>query len=112
MASQSQAKGQAGSDAGTSQREQAGGWVVVDGEPRAQSQGTCEVAGIRPGVDGPWKIKQAEHQYSRSTGFTTRMDLYEHTPGTPTVDMFDPKALLGNWPEGSLEGTGGGGNNG
>jgi uncharacterized protein len=84
-ASKSAAESQSGSDAIASARSRGMGWVVIDGEPQAQSQGKCIVAGVREGVDGDWKIRQVEHQYSRSTGYTSRLDLIEPSLSFPST---------------------------
>jgi phage protein D len=62
------------------------GWVLFNGEPTARAGAAVQIIGARPGVDGNFKIKQAEHNYIRSGGYTTRCDLdkpsfnsgYEH----------------------------------
>jgi phage protein D len=48
------------------------GWVVINGEPEAASLKLLKVVGARPGVDGQYKIKEAEHHYTRNGGYTTR----------------------------------------
>jgi phage protein D len=62
------------------------GWVIFNGEPTALAGNALQIVGARPGVDGNYKIRQAEHHYLRSGGYTTRCDLekpsfqsgYEH----------------------------------
>jgi hypothetical protein len=53
------------------------GWAIINGEPTAQARGSLVISGARPGVDGRYRIKEAEHNYSRGGGYTTRCDL-EH----------------------------------
>lgn len=55
--------------------ERGTGWVQINGEPMARSKGKIVISGARPGVDGVWLIKEAEHTYSRKTGYTTRCDV-------------------------------------
>lgn len=86
--SEGQSKEQAAADGIHSGRARGQGWIVIDGEPQAQSQGKCKLAGARPGVDGLWTIRQVEHQYSRSTGFTTRLDVVEPTLDGSGQDYF------------------------
>jgi uncharacterized protein len=51
------------------------GWVLINGEPSALAGSRLKVIGARPGVDGVYGIRQAEHNYLRSGGYTTRCDL-------------------------------------
>lgn len=55
--------------------ERGTGWVIINGEPLARAHASLVISGARPGVDGTWAIKEAEHSYSRKTGYTTRCDL-------------------------------------
>lgn len=48
------------------------GWVVINGEPEAQARALIMIQGARPGVDGQYSIKEAEHHYTRNGGYTTR----------------------------------------
>ncbi|HET9535496.1 MAG TPA: hypothetical protein VFP43_09155, partial [Mesorhizobium sp.] len=67
----------ADSDSQESGRAQAQGWIVIQGEPQAISQCKIALVGARPGVNGTYKAKQVEHQYSRQSGFITRIDVIE-----------------------------------
>lgn len=51
------------------------GWVIINGEPAAQPNGACVITGARPGVDGRYKISEAEHNYTRGGGYTSRCQL-------------------------------------
>lgn len=51
------------------------GWVIVNGEPAAQPKGSIVISGARPGVDGRYKISEAEHNYTRGGGYITRCNL-------------------------------------
>jgi phage protein D len=55
-------------------RQEGTGYVMINGEPKARAGMFCEVHKVRPGVDGRYGIKQADHIYSRS-GYTTRLTL-------------------------------------
>ena len=48
------------------------GWVLLNGEPNAKAGGFVRIDGARPGVDGTYRISEAEHNYTRGVGYTTR----------------------------------------
>jgi hypothetical protein len=50
------------------------GWVIMNGLPEARADGSVQIIGARPGVDGTYRITEAEHNYSRR-GYTTRCDV-------------------------------------
>ncbi len=62
----------------------AGDHVVIDGEPAAQPEGPFTVSGVRPGVDGPYKIAKVRHDLRRSSGFTTTVGLKQPSGGAGT----------------------------
>jgi len=66
---------EAKSQGGESDREKGGGSVEIDGEPAATAEATCTVAGTRPGIDGTYRIEKVTHRYTRSSGYTTTLDL-------------------------------------
>jgi Bacteriophage probable baseplate hub protein len=78
--SEQSAKGQSENASAESTRKRGYGWVVIDGEPQAQPQGKAEVSGIRQGIDGKFRIVEAEHTYVKSGGFTTRLELDQGQP--------------------------------
>jgi len=71
-----------------SERRRGTGWVLIDGEPAARAGGECIVRGARPGVDGSYKIVEAEHSFSRQSGYLTRLDLEQPAGGVGS----DPRA--------------------
>lgn len=69
------AKDRAQSNADEAERGKGGGTITLDGEPNAQPQAICMVSGIRPGIDGMYRITQVRHNFSRDDGWTTMVDL-------------------------------------
>jgi hypothetical protein len=52
------------------------GRILINGEPTARGgTGSVVVVGARPGVDGTYIIKTAEHVYSRQ-GYLTWLDVF------------------------------------
>jgi phage protein D len=58
-----------------STNERGAGYIMIDGNPNAKGGGMITLVGARPGVDGTYKISEAEHHYSRSSGYVTRCNL-------------------------------------
>ena len=56
------------------------GWVLINGEPEAKGGGFVHIHNARPGVDGKYLITEAEHNYTRGVGYTTRMNVQYPTP--------------------------------
>ncbi len=69
------AKAESESYGNESDREKGGGSVTIDGDPTAQAEAECELIGTDPGVDGTYRIETATHNYTRSGGYTTDLDL-------------------------------------
>ena len=70
-----EAQRNAESDSADADKNKGGGRVTINGNVAAKPEGTCIVAGTRPGIDGSYRIEGVEHSFSRSGGFTTRLDL-------------------------------------
>lgn len=80
-ADQGSAKDRAGAMDKESDREKGGGSVTILGNPAAQAEATCIVAGCRPGVDGVYRIDVAEHKLTRSGGYETKLTLKQPSGG-------------------------------
>ncbi|MEZ5853144.1 MAG: contractile injection system protein, VgrG/Pvc8 family [Hyphomicrobiaceae bacterium] len=74
-ADKDEAKQQVGSDKATTKRDKAQGSVTIEGDTGAIPDGLCIIAGARAGVDGPYRIENVTHTYSRGGGFVTRLNL-------------------------------------
>jgi len=70
-----EAKNNAESRKADSERGKGGGSVTINGNNSAEPEGTCLVSGVRPGIDGIYRIDTVNHDFSRGTGWTTRLDL-------------------------------------
>lgn len=82
QADEDHAKGQADSDKEDSKRNKGEGSVDIDGDASAQPGASCMVQGVRPGVDGQYKISSVKHTINRSSGWTTTLELKQ--PGDDT----------------------------
>jgi phage protein D len=69
----------------TSERERGGGSVTILGNPGAQPEGSCTIIGMRPGLDGTYKIDGVTHSLTRSQGYETTLDL-KHPEGDAGSD--------------------------
>lgn len=74
----------AGGDAAVASEAGGGGTVVIDGNGGAVPDGLCVLTGARPGADGSYRIKGVTHDYSRSGGWTTSLELAEPQGGAGT----------------------------
>jgi phage protein D len=72
---QDRAKDRADSNAKEVERGKGGGQVTIDGEPAAQARTLCVLRGLRQGLDGAYRITEAEHRLSRDGGWTTSCEL-------------------------------------
>ncbi len=71
-AGRSEAKERARNNKKDCKREKGGGSVVINGSALAKPGAICIISGARPGIDGPWRIEQVSHSFSRS-GWTTSL---------------------------------------
>lgn len=56
------------------------GWVLLNGEPRAHAHCNVTIIDARPGVDGTYYVSEAEHNYTRGVGYTTRCNVQYYSP--------------------------------
>jgi hypothetical protein len=76
----------AGGPVADSTKRRGTGWAVTNGEPAAAAGGKVTISGARPGVDGSYRITEAEHAWFRGGGYQTRMDV-ENPQGDVGVDI-------------------------
>ncbi|MGV1352776.1 phage late control D family protein [Klebsiella pneumoniae] len=84
-ADEDEAEGSATDNQRSSERERGGGTVTIIGNPAAQPEGGCQVVGARPGVDGTYRIDSVQHDLSRGSGYTTKLEL-KHPEGEAGTD--------------------------
>lgn len=89
-ADEDEANGTSGANSSTSQREAGSGNVSIVGEPGAFPEGTCNVAGVRPGVDGAYRIDGVNHRLSRGSGFLTHLELKQPGGGAGSDSRIAP----------------------
>lgn len=65
---------------GASEAKRGTGWVLLNGEPRAHAYCNVLIQGARPGVDGTYTVSEAEHNYTRGVGYTTRLNVQNFKP--------------------------------
>jgi hypothetical protein len=63
-----------------SQSKRGQGWVLINGEPRAHAHCNLKLVNARPGVDGNYYVSEAEHNYTRGVGYTTRCNVQNFVP--------------------------------
>jgi phage protein D len=66
--------------AGDASSNRGHGWVLLNGEPNCKAGGMVTIVGARPGIDCTYLIEQAEHNYTRGVGYTTRCNVMYPTP--------------------------------
>lgn len=72
---QGEAKSNTESRKTDSERGKGGGSITIDGNADAQPEGEVVLFGARPGVDGTYRIDTVTHDFSRGSGWATRLDV-------------------------------------
>ena len=70
-----EAKTKAKANKKSSEREKGGGSISVNGSTIPQPEGNVILIGARPGIDGTYRIDGVQHDYSRKSGWTTKLDV-------------------------------------
>ena len=58
-----------------SERSKGAGTISIDGNVDAQPEANVILANARPGADGTYRIDGVQHEFNRSSGWTTRLDV-------------------------------------
>ena len=80
-ADEDQAKNKAEAAGKNSDREKGAGSVTILGDVYAEPEALCFLSGIRPGIDGTYRISSVTHNLSKGSGFTTDVDLKQPQGG-------------------------------
>ncbi|PWE55441.1 late control protein D [Metarhizobium album] len=78
---EAQAKQQATTQGKKSDREKGGGSVTILGNVFAEPEALCNLSGIRPGIDGSYRIASVEHSLTKAAGFETTLNLKQPSGG-------------------------------
>lgn len=74
-ADEDEAKERAKSHKKDSERGKGGGTITINGSATPQPEGNVILEGARPGIDGTYRIEGVQHDFSRSSGWTTKLDV-------------------------------------
>lgn len=84
-ADSSQAKHRATAHGKHSKREKGGGGINILGDVNAEPEAIVTLSGIRPGIDGDYRIGSVSHTLGKGEGFKTHLTLKE-PQGTAGID--------------------------
>lgn len=82
---QDEAKNNTESRKADSERGKGGGSITIDGNADAQPEGEVILSGARPGIDGTYRIDTVAHDFSRGSGWATRLEV-KQPQGAAGVD--------------------------
>ena len=80
-ANEDQAKNKAEGASKSSDREKGAGSITIIGDILAEPEAICNVSGVRPGIDGGYRISSVTHSISKGSGFTSEISLREPQGG-------------------------------
>ena len=80
-ADENQAKNKAEAAGKNSDREKGGGTVTILGDVVAEPEAICNLSGVRPGIDGSYRIGSVKHKLSKGGGFNTDLDIKQPQGG-------------------------------
>jgi hypothetical protein len=104
-ANKDNASNQSGSNSIESDRDKGGGTVTIQGNPDAASQAPCIVSGVRPGVDGTYRIETATHDLTRGKSYTTELALKQPSGSAGTDSRGAPGGSSGSATPGGSSGS-------
>ncbi len=59
----------------TAERDKGGGSISINGTAEPQPEALVILSGARPGIDGTYRIETVTHEFSRGSGWVTRLDV-------------------------------------
>lgn len=80
-ANEDQAKTKAEGAKKSSDREKGAGSITILGDILAEPEAICNISGVRPGIDGGYRISSVTHSLSKGSGFSTELSLREPQGG-------------------------------
>lgn len=80
-ADEDQANSRASAAGKQSDREKGAGSVTILGNVLAEPEALCMISGVRPGIDGSYRISSVTHKISKGSGFQTDLDLRQPQDG-------------------------------
>lgn len=99
-ADEDQAKRRAEAQGKNSDREKGGGSVTILGNVYAEPEALCNLSGIRPGIDGSYRIASVEHSLTKKGGFETTLNLKQPQNGAGVDTRGGPKTTPSTLPPG------------
>lgn len=79
--SEEQANEKAKADGKLSDRERGSGTINILGNVLAEPEAICNVSGVRPGIDGGYRISSVKHTLAKGSGFTTAITVKQPQSG-------------------------------
>ncbi len=96
VANKSQAEQRGKAHGKESDREKGQGDVTIIGDARAEPEALCILRGVRPGVDGAYRIDTVQHKADKGGGFTTTLQLRQPQQGAGTDSRGSKTASAGD----------------
>lgn len=79
--SEEQAKDKAKAEGKLSDREKGSGTITILGDELAEPEAICNVRGVRPGIDGGYRISSIKLTLAKGAGFTTQITVKQPQDG-------------------------------
>lgn len=79
--SEDQANDRAKAEGKLSDREKGSGTITILGDELAEPEAICNVSGVRPGIDGGYRISSVKQALAKVAGFTTQITVKQPQDG-------------------------------
>lgn len=70
-----QSEAKAKSEKKKSERKGAEGTIEIVGDPTVKAGGKCTLVGVRPGIDGEYRVKTVTHKLQKSSGYVCSLSV-------------------------------------